>query len=205
MNFDSDYDAGKIFSPVDKMAQIYSVLKGENYSINSVPWPKKQTVIPIALKLPEAGTYKIKSSQLQALGDSKVVLKDNQTGKTVDLLSSSEYSFSAPAGTIADRFTLAISAVTSFTPEKTAVASSVRVYSSSGKICVLPQGSEWVSVKGQVRIFDVTGRMILAANGEWFNSGELKEYQLSGSGGLIIVEVTAGGKRYLEKVVVAEQ
>ncbi len=205
MNFDSDYDAGKIFSPVDKMAQIYSVLKGENYSINSVPWPKKQTVIPIALKLPEAGTYKIKRSQLQALGDSKVVLKDNQTGKTVDLLSSSEYSFSAPAGTIADRFTLAISAVTSFTPEKTAVASSVRVYSSSGKICVLPQGSEWVSVKGQVRIFDVTGRMILAVNDEWFNSGELKEYQLSGSGGLIIVEVTAGGKRYLEKVVVAGQ
>ena len=205
MNFDSDYDAGKIFSPVDKMAQIYSVLKGENYSINSVPWPKKQTVIPITLKIPEAGTYKIKRSQLQAIDDSKVVLKDSQTGKTIDLLSSSEYTFSAPAGTLADRFTLSISAVTSFTPEKTAVASSVRVYSSSGKICVLPQGSEWISVKGKVRIFDVTGRMILAVNDEWFNSGELKEYQLSGSGGLIIVEVTAGGKRYLEKVVVAGQ
>lgn len=202
MNFDSEFDAGKIFSPVDKMAQIYSVMKGENYSINSLPWPKKQTVIPLSLKLPEGGTFKIRRSQLQGIAGYKVVLNDKVTGKSVDLLTSSEYSFSSQAGIITDRFTLSISSGTSVIPEKVAVESSFRIYSSAGSVCILPQGTEWDAVTGKVRIFDVTGRMLLAVNDERFNSGELKEYSLAGTGGLIIVEVTAGGKRYLEKVIV---
>ncbi len=202
MNFDSEFDAGKIFSPVDKMAQIYSLMKGEYYSINTIPWPKKQTTIPLAVRLPEAGTFKIRRSQLQALGDSKVVLKDNLTGKTIDLLSTSEYSFTSQAGTITDRFSLLISSATPVAPEKITVVSSLKVYSSSGNICILPQGAEWDAVKGKVRIFDVTGRILLAINEEWFNSGELKQYTLTGTGGLIIVEVTTAGKRYLEKLIV---
>jgi hypothetical protein len=43
--------------------------------------------------------------------------------------------------------------------------------------------------------------MIVAANDERFNSGELKEYHPSSAGGLLIVEVMTGGRRYLEKIV----
>jgi hypothetical protein len=199
--FDSDYDAGKIFSPADKTPQIYSEMKGEFYSINAIPFPKNKTIIPLTLRLPETGTFKIRRSQLQGLGNAKVVLNDKSTGNSIDLLAYSEYSFSSPAGTISDRFSVTISTVVTGTVEKAAAASSLKVYASSGKVCVLPQGKEWEGVRGKVRIFDITGRVLLVGSEEWYNSGELKEYSPSGAGGLLIVEVTAGGKRYLEKVV----
>jgi hypothetical protein len=84
---------------------------------------------------------------------------------------------------------------------KQAVASSLKIYASSGKICVLPQGNEWENLSGNVKIYDITGRMIMNGGKEWFNSGEVKEYSPSVSGGMLIVELTTGAKRYLEKVV----
>ncbi|MCK7538037.1 MAG: hypothetical protein MZV63_47295 [Marinilabiliales bacterium] len=177
--------------------KIYSVLKGENYSINSIPWPEKKTVIPLTIINPEAGTFKIKRSQLQAIGNYNIILTDRLAGKSVDLLAYSEYSFSAPAGTISDRFTLTVSPVekSAVTEEKAEpTGSSLKIYSSSGKVCILPQGSEWDGINGKVRIFDITGRLLTAENEERFNSGELKEYYISAAGGLLIVEVTAGPK-----------
>ncbi len=205
MDFDGPFDAGKPFSHVRAgRLKIYSVLKGENYSINSIPWPEKKTVIPLTIINPEAGTLKIKRSQIQAIGNYNVILTDRLAGKSVDLLEYSEYSFSAPAGTISDRFTLTVSPVekSAVTEEKAEPAvNSLKIYSASGKVCILPQGSEWDGVSGKVRIFDITGRLLTAENEERFNSGELKEYYISAAGGLLIVEVTAGPKRYLEKIV----
>ena len=63
-DFDDEFDAGKMFAIASKRALIYSVMNGENYSINSIPWPETKTVIPLTLKIPEAGTYKIKRTQL---------------------------------------------------------------------------------------------------------------------------------------------
>ncbi|MRR19254.1 right-handed parallel beta-helix repeat-containing protein [bacterium] len=205
LDFDGFIDAGKILSHVRaERLKIYSVLKGENYSINAIPWPEKKTTIPLTIMNPEAGTLKIKRSQLQAIGNYNIILTDRLAGKSVDLLAYSEYSFSAPAGTISDRFTLTVSPV-----EKSAVTeenprpegNSLKIYSASGKVCILPQGSDWDGISGKVRIFDITGRLLFAENEERFNSGELKEYDISAAGGLLIVEVTTGPKRYLEKIV----
>ncbi|MBE0677133.1 MAG: hypothetical protein IH592_00060, partial [Bacteroidales bacterium] len=202
--FDHQFDAGKIFNPVIKSAKLFSVLGDEKYSINSIPWPEKATVIPLTVINPEAGTFKIRRSQLQAIANYNIILTDRLAGKSVDLLAWSEYSFSLPEGTFSDRFTLTISPV-----EKSAVTqeepgqegSSLKIYSSSGKVCILPQGPDWDGISGKVRIFDITGRMLVAENDERFNSGELKEYYMSSAGGLLIVEVTVGPKRYLEKIV----
>ena len=88
---------------------------------------------------------------------------------------------------------------------KEAVASSLKIYASSGKICILPQGNEWENLSGNVKIYDITGRMIMNGGQEWFNSGEVKEYSPSGARGMLIVELTAGGKRYLEKIVLTAE
>jgi hypothetical protein len=180
-------------------------MNGENYSINSVPWPETKTVIPLTLKIPEAGTYKIRRSQLQGTGNSKVTLSDKVTGGSIDLLAFSEYSFSAPEGTLAGRFTVTVSSNIPEVFVKEAVASSLKIYASSGKICILPQGNEWDNLTGNVKIYDVTGRMIMNGGLEWFNSGEVKEYSPSGARGMLIVELTAGGKRYLEKIVLTAE
>jgi hypothetical protein len=204
-DFDNEFDAGKMFVPASKRALIYSVMNGENYSINSVPWPETKTVIPLTLKIPEAGTYKIRRSQFQGIGNSRVILSDIVASKSVDLLAFSEYSFSAPEGTVAGRFTVTVSSNKPEASLKQAVASSLKIYVSSGKICILPQGNEWENVSGNVKIYDITGRMIMNGGQEWFNSGEVKEYSPSGAGGMLIVELTTGGKRYLEKIVLTAE
>lgn len=200
--FDNELDAGKMLGPRKIKPQIYSVTDGEIYSINAIPWPKSRTTVPLTLFFPADGTYKLKSSQLQALGGTKVTLTDRLSGKTVDLMTVSEYSFSAATGTVADRFLLTLFAAAPEVKKQDAALSSMKIYVSGNKICVLPSGSEWNDVKGKVRIFDITGSVILAGNEELFNAGELKEYYPAGSGGLLIVEVSAGGKRYLEKLVI---
>ena len=207
MDFDNEFDAGKIFNPVIKSAKLFSVMGGEKYSINSIPWPETKVVIPLTVITPEAGTFRIKRSQLQATGNYNITLTDRVAGKNVDLLAFSEYSFTATAGTFTDRFTLTItpvekSAVPEEKPEQE--VSSLKIYSSAGKVCILPQGPEWGGISGKVRIFDITGRLLVAENEERFNSGELKEYFMSAAGGLLIVEVTTGPKRYLEKVVLTK-
>jgi hypothetical protein len=204
-DFDDEFDAGKMFAIASKRALIYSVMNGENYSINAVPWPETKTVIPLTLKIPEAGTYKIKRSQLQGIGNSKVTLSDLVAGKSVDLLAFSEYSFSAPEGTLAGRFTVTVSSNKPEAFVQQAVSSSLKIYTSSGKICILPQGIEWENLSGNVKIYDITGRLIMNVGQEWFNSGEVKEYSPSGARGMLIVELTAGGKRYLEKIVLTAE
>lgn len=204
-DFDDEFDAGKMFAIASKRALIYSEMNGENYSVNSVPWPETKTVIPLTLKIPEAGTYKIRRSQLQGTDNSKITLSDKVAGKSVDLLAFTEYSFSAQEGKLAGRFTVTVS---SNKPEPfvdQAVASSLKIYASSGKICILPQGNEWENLSGNVKIYDITGRMIMNGGLEWFNSGEVKEYSPSGARGMLIVELTAGGKRYLEKIVLTAE
>ncbi len=201
-DFDNEFDAGKMFVAAGKRALMYSEMNGEKYSINSIPWPETKTEIPLTLNIPEAGTYKIRRSQLQGTGNSKVSLNDKVAGKSVDLQAFSEYTFSANEGTVSGRFTVTVSSDKREAIVKQAVVSSLKIYASSGKICILPQGIEWENLAGNVKIYDITGRMIMNGGREWFNSGEIKEYSLSGTGGLMIVELTAGGKRYLEKVVV---
>ncbi len=205
--FDHQFDAGKIFNPVIKSAKLFSVAGNEKYSINSIPWPEKATVIPLTVINPEAGTFKIRRSQLQAIENYTIILTDRLAGRSVDLLAYPEYSFSLPAGTVSDRFTLTISPV-----EKSAVTqeepglenNSLKIYSASGKVFILPQGPGWDGISGKVRIFDITGRMLVAENDERFNQGELKEYYMAAAGGLLIVEVTVGPKRYLEKIVLTK-
>ena len=199
--FDNELDAEKIFVPRERNPLVYSVMNGENYSINSIRWPKSQTTVPLTLKIPADGTYKLKRSQLQALGGTKVTMTDKLSGKTVDLMTEAEYSFSATAGTVTDRFFLTLYAAAPEPKKQVTIPSSLKIFASGNRICILPSGNEWNDIKGKVRIFDITGRVILAGNEELFSTGELKEYFPADAGGLLIVEVNAGGKRYLEKLV----
>ena len=213
MDFDGEFDASKIFNPLIKSVKIFSVIRGEIYSINSIPWPEKQTVIPLTVIFPEAGTFKIRRSQLQSTENNKIALTDRLAGKTIDLTSVSEYAFSAPAGKITDRFALTVTPpvksiaapLDNTGTEEEFIPGSLNIYSASGKVCILPQGTEWNGISGKVRIYDITGRLIIAANDERFNSGELMEFYPQSTGGLLIVEVMAGPKRFLEKVVLTKE
>lgn len=208
-DFDGTLDAGKPFSHLrDSKMRIYSVLRGENYSINAIPWPTNRTSIPLTLEIQEAGTYKITRTQLQNIGGYRILLTDKLTGSNTDLATAADYIFAAPSGTVTDRFTLTVipaekKAAVATEEQKPEVENLMKIYSAPGRICILPQGNDWDGISGKVRIFDITGRIILASDYERFNSGELKEFYPGDAGNLLIVEVTAGPKRYLEKVVLS--
>ncbi len=209
--FDDSFDAAKPFSRFKGLIKIYSGMNGENFSINTIPWPEKQTLVPLTLIIPDTGTYKITGSQLQALEGCRAVLTDNLTGSRTDLLKNPEYSFTASTGTITGRFFLEITpvlkqtvAVTEEIKTELTEETSLKIWSASGRVCILPQGSGWDGVTGKVRIFDITGRTIFLSDDERFNSGEQMEFGTPGTGGLLIVEVVTGQKRYLEKIVLAK-
>ncbi len=197
--FDSEYDAGKMFNPSDKKAHLFSAMNGEIYSINSIPWPKTRKVVPLTIIIPETGNYKIRRSELQGTGNLSLLLYDALTGSSIDLLNSGEYAFNASEGTLTGRFSVTINPVSRDRTEKQEVTGSLKIYCSSGKVCVLPEGTDWNGVKGTIRIFDITGRLILSSGEEWFNAGDLKEY-VSPVSGILIVEVKAGTKKHLEKI-----
>lgn len=210
-DFDGQFDASRLAGPVEGKLKIYSVMKGESYSINTIPRPEKITAIPLTLVIPREGTVRITGSQLQALDGCRAVLTDNLTGNRTDLLKNPEYSFSAPAGTITGRFFLEITpalkqamAVAGENKPGLTEENSLKIWSASGRVCILPQGTGWDGITGKVRIFDITGRMILLSEDERFNAGEQIEFNTPGTGGLIIVEVVTGQKRYLEKIVMAK-
>jgi hypothetical protein len=159
-----------------------------------------KTTIPLTVIIPDAGNYNIRRSQLQGTGNLKLLLYDALTGSSIDILNSAEYAFYAPKGTLTDRFSVTIIPGTRETTDTRALNSTLKIYSSSGKVFVLPEGPEWNAIKGRTRIFDVTGRLIISANEELFNAGDLKEYAPPVSG-ILIVEVTAGTKKYLEKLI----
>ena len=135
------------------------------------------------------------------------MLTDSFTGRSTEMTAGAVYTFTATAGTITGRFALTVipaetkaAPVTEEDKPETGQENSLLIYSAPGRVCILPQGSDWDGVSGSVRIFDITGRIILASDNERFNSGELNEYFPGNGGNLIIVEVTAGAKRYLGKV-----
>jgi hypothetical protein len=210
--FDGLLDASKPFSHARTKTghiKIYSEMGGENYSINSIPWPSVRTAIPLTVVIHEAGTYRISGSEVQALGNYRAVLTDGLTGSRTELPGPAGYSFSATPGTINGRFTLEIipaekkSAAAAEEPKPGTVQETVlKIYSATGRVCILPQGSGWDNTAGKIRIFDITGRVIFMSDNERFNSGELMEYESAGNSGLLIVEVVTGTKRYLEKLFV---
>ncbi|MDM8002167.1 MAG: hypothetical protein QUS66_04530, partial [Bacteroidota bacterium] len=210
--FDGLLDASKPFSHARTKTghiKIYSEIGGETYSINSIPWPSKKTSIPLTVVIHEAGTYRITGSEMQALGAYRAVLTDGLTGSRTELPGTAGYSFSATPGTITGRFTLEIipaemKAVAAAEEPKPEIIqeTSLKIYAATGRVCILPQGSGWDGTSAKIRIFDITGRVIFMSDNERFNSGELKEFESAGNGGLLIVEVVTGTKRYLEKLFV---
>jgi hypothetical protein len=200
LSFDENFDASKIFSPAKFVPQIYTSLSGEKYSINSIPFPESQTVIPIILKIPVSGTYKISRTEMQGLGSSKAFLTDNTTNTVIDLTTIPYYTFTCESGTISNRFTLTISNKYP-TKAQTITEKTLKIYQASGQVCIIPQGHEWTGENCTVKIYNLTGKLLLLATDEYFYEGERKEFGLSEPGGLIIVEVTTGNERYSEKII----
>jgi len=199
---DYDFDALKLFVS-SASTQIYSSLGGVNYAINGQPFPDVSVKIPIVVNLLSTGTHSILASQIQNLDKDSIKLKDTYTGITYDLKKTPEVSFSTGKGTLSDRFILIISDITTGVQDNPVMTGKpFNVYSAFNFINIQTLADEWDGKSGSVNVFDMTGRSILERNNIEFNKNSVTSVPSPASGGLYLVEIRSGIKRYVGKIII---
>jgi hypothetical protein len=174
--FDSRYDARKLNAISSLNPQIYSVLNGDEYSINSIPEVTVNTVIPFELLVKSTGTQQIAATELTGLDATlDVVLEDLQTGART-LLANSDYRFSATAGETR-KFNLLFADATNVARVENRA---IKAYGAESHLCI----SNMSDGRNIVAVYNLNGQLVHQANAE----GSYTEVELPN--GLYVVKVT---------------
>jgi hypothetical protein len=149
--FDPQYDAYKLWG-VNACPQIYSIITGENLSINSLPELTTATVIPVGFKIGVNDTYTITASGLETFpAGTDIYLEDLFLGVTQNLNINPVYTFAATTGSPAHRFDIHFSPTTGI-PQGT--MSNIRIYSSDNNVYVnIP-----MDLHGEIFVYDLLGK-----------------------------------------------
>jgi hypothetical protein len=200
-NLDYDFDALKMFVSTTS-TQIYSALGGTDYSINGQPFPDTLIEIPIVLNLTIDGNHNITVPQLQGLDNYDVTLTDKTTGFTANLKTTPTLSFSASAGTIADRFVLKIGRVLTGIENTVVSKNTFNIYPANSMINIQTLSDAWEGKSGSVKVMDLTGKTVGDLNNAEFSKNSLVQVAAPGARGIYMVEVKSGYMRYVGKVVI---
>jgi parallel beta-helix repeat protein len=204
--YNEKYDGDKLFSGAD-FGQLYSTLGGRNYVFNGISLPSDSAIVPLGIKIAQAGSYSLLKKVLEKLDNYDVWLIDKTNGNyIVDLKKSDKYTFSSNAGTFADRFILKFAALTTSAEVTTSTEvpkvnnSHFNIYNTEGFINILPPDDFISGSDGILRIYDLTGRIVKQANRIGLNGGTLFQLPFNEKQGIYIVEITSGLSRYKGKV-----
>lgn len=130
--------------------QVYTVTGGINYAFNALSYAEAQN-LPLAVYTKTSGSHTFHAVASQSSTLAELTLTDKTAGKSVNLLTS-DYTYSATAGTNTTRFLISARRVISSTlPQEK--RNNLVVFSTNGKIVV-----DGLSVNSLVRVFDITGK-----------------------------------------------
>jgi len=182
--FDSHFLAG--YAP-----QFYSREGNELLSTNSLPSLPAESIIPFGFVKNESTQFSIELKQ--NIDGFTPYLKDLKTNTVQNLAENPVYTFTSEAGDDPNRFELSFLAPTGL--DKTSTKSSLRVYSTTGKINI-----SGVDGKAEVLVRNMMGQVVMrnSVNGEKLysvNSAKLPA-------GVYVVSVVSGRQTVSEKVVV---
>lgn len=200
-SYDLYYDAIKMSSS-NKKTLIYSVMSGVRYSINGQPFPESSLDIPLNINIAKDTIHVISATRLIGLENYNITLKDLSNGFTADLRTNPSYSFSAPAGTLSGRFVLNVSLKTTGIETPQAGKNLFNIYSGNGNINIQTLVDEWDGKLGDVRIMDLTGRIIATEDNAEFTRNSLVRVPIDNRTGIYMVEIKSGLMRHTAKVVV---
>jgi hypothetical protein len=130
-----------------------------------------------------------------------VSLKDNVQNVTINLNDIPEYSFSSLQGAVNNRFVLTVSNLTTGN-ELIPASKDFNVFQSENLINLQTISESWDGKKGNVKLFDLTGRILKEQNNIVFSKNSLVQLPVGNSNGMIIVEVRSGILRFVRKVVI---
>lgn len=199
--FDIKLDASKWLS-ANTIPQVYSQITNERYSINTLNFPEDKIDIPLGMVLSKDTIYKIKTTEISGLNTYKVSLKDNVENITIDLNDVPEYSFSSLQGTINDRFVLTVSNLSTSTETIPETSKDFNVFQSENMINLQTINENWEGKKGRVKLFDLSGRVMIDQNNIVFSKNSLVQLPVGKANGMAIVEVKSGILRFVEKVII---
>lgn len=104
--FDSQYDAVKLFGFGDA-PQLYTVLEGNSFSINSLFPQSNSLTIPMHFQMNTAGNVQLTAQGMHSFSaGTTIYLEDTQLNTMVDLMASPVYSFHHQPAATTDRFRL---------------------------------------------------------------------------------------------------
>jgi len=158
-DYEIGHDLEKWVTTTIAKPQIYSVLNDIKYAYNALPISSASN-LPVGYFSKTGGVSTISASNVNVAGLSKLILIDNQTGASTDLLSES-YNFTADAGTNNSRF--------SIIPQRISTNNQVKI--ENNKPYAFVQQSKLtiknLSQNTTIRVYNITGKIIHAG----FNNG----------------------------------
>ncbi|GAA4368274.1 hypothetical protein GCM10023185_40880 [Hymenobacter saemangeumensis] len=159
--FDAQFDAYKLPSP--GQVELAALAGREALSIAGLPpfSPNAATVVPLAVRLPRAGSYTLSAESLRNFGGTAVYLLDALTGQRVQLQPQASYTFSSSSTAPAGRFALQFGTARPL-GNSSALAASVSIYPTParGQLTVsLPPLARATPV--QAVLLDALGRPVL--------------------------------------------
>ena len=147
MDYETERDAAK-FPAMDATAtQLYSIANGVQYAINERPLADGS--VQLAAHFGKAGTY---TFTLETKATESVLLIDEVEGKTVELNGSEGYTFTADAGTVANRFRLQIAGTADGIEHLNANSSEGNVFTIDGKTLTTTPKTPGVYVIGGKKV-----------------------------------------------------
>lgn len=171
VNFDSEYDAVKLFGGVEESAQIYCPAEVP-YSINALPETNK---VNIGFQAGAGATYTIAATEVNDL--QVVILEDTENNSFTDL-TSGNYPFATNAGTFDDRFIIHFQPLAineqAIDPDQ--------IFAFNSKVYVKSNDN----VRGEIKIYDIMGQLIYSVP---LNTGE-NGIDISKSGNYIVTVVS---------------
>jgi hypothetical protein len=200
-SYENAYDGYKLFSSEAAAGQLYSTLGGVNFVINGISLPTDSTIVPLAIKIPQSGSYSIQKQVMEELDNYYVYLIDKANGNLkVDLHKLNNYSFTSDAGTFTDRFVLKFASLTTAIETPAEINKKFNIYGTTGFINILPPDDFEGSPDGTVKIYNLTGRIVKQANGVGLFRGNLVQIPFTDKQGIYIVEIKSGLSSYKAKI-----
>ena len=152
--YEINQDLSKWISTGTDKPQVYTVLGGLNYAYNALPIESVQN-LPLSVYTKQTGPATLSVDALQATSLNQLLLTDNSNGITTDLLTSN-YNFTANAGTSNNRFLISAQRIATTSMQlNESKSDDPKVSIVNGKLMI-----SGVSSKTSIRVFNTLGRMI---------------------------------------------
>lgn len=198
-DFDPSLDAHKLFSPVDAVPQMYTIMNNdeEEYAINSLLSDDMNETIPLGIKIGEAGEYTLKVTEYSFDDDISVYLEDELMDESINLDKQDEYVFVSDVLNNTERFKIVFSTevITEIDDELNGIKN-LNLYANSNLIYIINNSGE--TIDANIAVFDILGRQVLTENASISGTYQLETNNLQGA---YVVRIRTNKGTFSKKVI----